>query len=109
MSNPHPSKPFSATNQPKSNGNRARTPHIKTILEEILKEIDPKSKKALGYKLCRVLVAKGIKGKDVSAIKEVFDRVAGKSIQQVDVAGVVDAPLVVSFAKALKDDANSSK
>ena len=53
--------------------------------------------------ITEALVAKAEEG-DVSAIKEVFDRMDGKVVQENKISGDADAPLIVQVVTGIDDN-----
>jgi hypothetical protein len=103
---------FTSENQPKNKGRKKGTKNKKTILKEYLEEAveikmkDGSIKKGVAIDLLiAAAIEKGIADKDMSAIKELFDRFYGKVTDklQADINGEIDNNINIRVVRPKKD------
>ena len=91
---------------PLGNQNARKRHWTEAITAAVQKEIDPATKRRKLHAIADKLIELAEAG-DIQAMKEIGDRLDGKSAQQLAITGADDGPLVVEIVK-FKDTANGS-
>lgn len=76
---------------------------INRLMNDTLKRILIQNEALRARSIAEALVTKAEDG-DVSAIKEVFDRMDGKVVQENKVSGDADAPLLIQVVTGIDDN-----
>ena len=82
--------------KPGQSGNptgRSKSCVLTDMLDAICQEIEPESKKSYGQLAAEALLSK-VFGGDVSAFRELCDRVEGKPRQRMEITGAEGSPLM---------------
>ena len=76
---------------------------INRLMNDTLKRILIQNEALRARSIAEALVTKAEDG-DVSAIKEVFDRMDGKVVQESKISGDADAPLLIQVVTGIDDN-----
>jgi len=86
-----------------SNKGNEHSSKVNRIMNDTLRRILVQDEALRARKITEALVTKAEEG-DVSAIKEVFDRMDGKVAQETKVTGDPDAPLFIQVITGIDDN-----
>ena len=89
-------------NAAEANQGNTHSSKINRLMNETLKRILIQNEGLRARTISEALVAKAEDG-DVSAIKEVFDRMDGKVVQENKISGDADAPLLIQVITGIDD------
>lgn len=86
-----------------ANKNNSHSSKINRLMNDTLKRILIQNEALRARSIAEALVTKAEDG-DVSAIKEVFDRMDGKVVQENKISGDADAPLLIQVVTGIDDN-----
>jgi hypothetical protein len=86
-----------------ANKNNSHSSKINRLMNDTLRRVLIQDEALRARTITEALVAKAEEG-DVSAIKEVFDRMDGKVVQENKISGDADAPLIVQVVTGIDDN-----
>lgn len=86
-----------------ANKNNSHSSKINRLMNDTLRRVLIQDEALRARTITEALVTKAEEG-DVSAIKEVFDRMDGKVVQENKLSGDADAPLLIQVVTGIDDN-----